>query len=93
MPYADPERRRQFHRRYKRKLRKAKRKNLPFEEIRVYLCNRFPGLNVGLASFDAGFLITGRRDIQAQVERHPEYGRHIFPLALDLTPQIEDEDE
>jgi hypothetical protein len=55
---------------------------------------RFPALNVGLASFDGGFLITARRDIQAQVERHPEYGRFIFPLALDLSlTDMDNEDD
>jgi hypothetical protein len=91
VPYKDPEKRRQFQKEYKRKWRAAQAKNHPFKGVKVYLCARFPSLNVGLASFDGGFLITGRRDVQLQVERHPEFGRFIIPLAVDLTPIHEDE--
>ena len=94
MPYKDPERRKEFHRKYKRQWRAAQVKKHPLLGVKIYLCPRFPGLNVGLANFDGGFLITARRDIQAQVERHPEFGRFIFPIALDLTcTATEDGDE
>jgi hypothetical protein len=42
MPYADPERRRQFQRLYKRKLRKTQEKINPLRAFRVYVCPRFP---------------------------------------------------
>ena len=44
--------------------------------------------------FDNGFLITNDPGIQAEVERHREFGKFIFPLSLDLTcTPTEDEDE
>jgi len=92
MPYADPERRRQFHREYKRRWRKAQEKINPIRGFKVYVCPRFPGLNVGLANFDGGFLITNRPDVQAQVERHPEYGRCIFSVALDLSGSLTEDE-
>ena len=58
VPYADPEKRRQFQRQYKRKWRKTQKKINPFRGFKAYVCPRFPGLGVGLAHFDGGFLIT-----------------------------------
>ncbi len=91
MPYKDPEKRRQFQREYKRRQRQAFKKIKPFLGFRAYVCPRFPGLGVGLAHFDGGFLITNRPAVQAQVERHPEFGVHIFRLALDFTDLMEEE--
>ncbi len=96
MPYADPDKRREFHRRYKRKWRALRAKISPLEGFKVYVCPRFPGLGVGLAQFVGGFLITNRPDVQAQVERHPEFGKFIFPLLMDLAlapTETEDEDD
>jgi len=92
VPYKDPEKRRQFQREYKRRQRQTLKKIKPFLGFRAYVCPRFPGLGVGLAHVDGGLLITNRPAVQAQVERHPEYGRHIFPLALDLTGPILEEE-
>jgi len=47
------------------------------------------------ASFRDSFLITSDNKIQSQVERHPGFGKFIFPLALDLdltTPVVEEEE-
>lgn len=85
MPYKDPEKRRQFQREYKRKWRKDQKKINPLRAFKAYVCPRFPGVSVGLASFVGGFLITDRPAVQRQIERNPEFGVHIFPLALDLT--------
>jgi len=94
MPYKDPEKRRQYNTQYKQRWRKKKAKNQP--GVRIFICPRFPGLRVGLAFFDNGFLITSRNDVIEQVLRHHEYMRFIFPVALDLdlipAPTI-DEDE
>jgi len=83
MPYKDPTVRRNFQRQYKRR-RRAELAH-PLRGYRAYVCVRFPNLNVGLASFVGGFLITDRPDVQAQVERHPEYARFIFPLLIDTS--------
>lgn len=91
MPYADPERRRAFHRAYKRR-RRAEQAH-PLAAFKIYICPRFPGLGVSGARFDNGFLITNRPDVQRQVERHPEFGRFIFPLALDLTCTPKEDEE
>ena len=94
MPYADPERRQQFQREYKRKWRKAQEIINPLSGFRVYICPRFPFLWAGKGQFNGGFLITDDPEIQSQVERHSEFARHIFPLAIDLTcTPTEDEDE
>jgi len=84
MPYKDPEKRRQFQKEYKRKWRKAQARINPLKGFKIYLCVRFPNLRVAPGYFTDGFLITNRPDIQAAVERDPEFGRNIFPLALDL---------
>lgn len=94
MPYKDPVRRRQFQREYKRQWRQRRGKIHPLQGFKIYICPRFPRLTVGLAYFDAGFLITDNADVQAQVERHPEFGWHIFALALDLSgPTMENDNE
>ncbi len=85
MPYADVERRRKFQREYKRKWRARQGKINPLLGFKIYVCPRFPRLPVGLGHFfDGGFLITNREDVQRIVEAHPEFARHIFPVAVDL---------
>jgi hypothetical protein len=87
LPYKNPEKRRQFDREYKQKIRKAQGKISPLRAFKIYLCVRFPNLHLpGGTYFYNGFLITDDPTVQAQAERHPEFGRHIFPLALDLEP-------
>jgi len=94
MPYKDVERRRQFQREYKARWRKKQEIINPLRAFRVYICPRFPFLWAGKGQFNGGFLITDDPEIQSQVERHSEFARHIFPLALDLTcTPAEDEDE
>jgi hypothetical protein len=86
MPYADVEKRRQFQREYKRKWRAKQAKIQPLLGFKVYLCVRFPGLHVpGATSFVNGFLVTDDPTVQAQVEAHDLFEKHIFPLALDLS--------
>jgi hypothetical protein len=85
MPYADVEKRRQFQREYKRRWRKAQEKINPLRAFRVYICPRFPFFRLARVSFDNGFLITRDVAVQAEVERHHEFSRFIFPLAMDLT--------
>jgi hypothetical protein len=92
VPYADVERRRQFHREYKRRMRQAQGKQSPLREFKIFVCTRFPTLSVGGTTFYNGFLITDDPTVQDQVRRHQLFGRAIFPLALDLsvTPIKED---
>jgi hypothetical protein len=93
MPYADPERRRQFHREYKRRWRKARAKIHPLLGFKIYICPRFPHLWVGRDQFRDSFLITDNREVQAQVEAHREFGKAIFPLAMDLTCTLREEED
>jgi len=94
MPYADPEKRRDFQRRYKKKWPAKQTKIHPLLGFKIYICPRFPYLRVGREQFRDGFLITDDRAVQAEVERHHEFGRFIFAIALDLTcTPTEDEDE
>jgi hypothetical protein len=95
MPYSDPEKRRQYNTRYKKRWRKARTKIHPLLGFKIYICPRFPYLRLAGACFDSGFLITSDVAVQAHVEAHPEFGKFIFPLAMDLTctPREEEEDE
>ena len=85
MPYADPEKRREFHRRYKRKWRAKQAKIQPLLMFKIYLCVRFPNLHIAGTSFFNAFLITDDEQVQAQVEAHELFAKDIFSLALDLT--------
>jgi hypothetical protein len=95
LPYKDLVTRRDFQRRYKRKVRAAQAKTHPFKGVKIYLCLWLPNLRMPGASFRDGFLITSDPEIQARVERHPRFGTFIFPLALDLdltTPVVDEEE-
>jgi hypothetical protein len=85
MPYADPEKRREFQRRYKKKWRDRQTKIHPLRGFKIYICPRFPFFRLARVCFDNYFLITNDLAVQAEVERHHEFGRFIFPLAIDLT--------
>ncbi len=94
MPFSDPEKRRQYNTRYKQRVRKARAKIHPLLGFKIYICPRFPNLRMARVCFDNGFLITNDTGIQAEVERHREFGKFIFPLSLDLTcTPREEEDE
>jgi hypothetical protein len=85
LPYADVEKRRKFQRRYKKAWRRRQAAKVnPLRAVKIYVCPRFPFLRVGRAQFDGGFLITDRFEVQVEVEQHPEFGKFIFPIALDL---------
>ena len=91
MPYADPEKRREFQRRYKRASR-ARANSLKW--FRVYVCPRYPDICICGCNFIGGFLVTDSAEVQAAVERSPDFFRFIFPLRLDfsgLTLKKEDE--
>jgi hypothetical protein len=85
VPYADPERRRQFQREYKRKRRKEQEKINPLRGFKIYICLRFAYIWVGREQFNGGFLITNNPETQTKVEAHSYFAKFIFPLALDLT--------
>jgi hypothetical protein len=85
MPYADPEKRRQFQREYKRKWRKKQEKINPLCAFKIYICPRFPFLWMTREQFNGGFLITNKPETQAEVEAHRDFGKFIFPLAIDIT--------
>ena len=92
MPYKDPEKRRQYNTRYKQRMRKAQAKIHPLRGVRIYFCQRYPGLHVsGAGTFFDSFLISKDREVQWMVEAHPMFGEHIFCLALNLDLFSEDE--
>ena len=94
MPYADPEKRRQFQREYKRKWRKKKEIINPLRGFRVYVCTKFPDLWMRREKFVFGLLVTNNPETQAEVEAHRDFAKLIFPLAIDFTcGPAEDEDE
>jgi len=88
MPYADPAKRRDYNTAYKR-ARRAAQAN-PLKGFRLYICPRFPNIQVGGGSFVGGFLITNRKEIQAAVERQHDFLVHIFPVPLGF-PRMDDE--
>jgi hypothetical protein len=88
MPYKDPEKRRACSRESKRRSRAQEAKVAPLRTVKVYVCPKFPFLQVAPipgAFFRDGFLITDQVEIQFRTESHVEFGRNIFPLALELT--------
>jgi hypothetical protein len=93
MPYADVEKRRRFQRAYKRKWRAKQAKIHPLRAVRLYFCQRFPGLHVsGAGTFCKSFLITHSEEEQRAVETHDLFGEHIFCLALNLDLISDDEE-
>jgi hypothetical protein len=84
MPYADVERRRTCARESQRR----RRTNLasPLKLLKVYICPRHPFLDLGPGlRFENSFLVTDQVKAQKQIEGHREFGRSIFPLALDCS--------
>jgi hypothetical protein len=92
MPYKDPQRRKEFQRLYKAKCLIKQKIISPIRKVRVYFCQRYPGLHVsGAGTFFNSFLITRSMEEQRAVEGHPMFGEHIFCLALNLDIISEDE--
>ena len=80
MPYKDLEKRRVYQREYKRRLRArqrlARRSQTPVRK--AYICLRFPEPRLPGMAFQDGWLVTDDLEVQASIEQHLEYGRHIF---------------
>ena len=86
MPYKDLEKRRAFDRFRKSKRRGELKKLKALAGIRLYFCQRYPGLYVhGVGSFIGGFLIVRDPEDQAKVEEHELFWVNIFPIQLDLS--------
>jgi hypothetical protein len=85
VPYADPEKRRQYQRQYKYNMRKKQEKSSPLRLFKVYLCLKFPNMTVGGSNFFNGFLITDNPSLQFAVENHILFAKDIFPLSIDLS--------
>ena len=63
-------------------------------QITKFVGLKFRYLRLGREQFNSGFLITDNPAVQAEVEAHYEFGRFIFPLALDFSgPTVAVEDE
>jgi hypothetical protein len=86
LPYKDPERRREYDRRYKREKRRvASRSGSKPTEVRAYICHRHPHFRLpGGVSFHEGLLVTADPAVQEAVEQSPEFGQVIFQVALIL---------
>jgi hypothetical protein len=84
MPYADPEKRRQFQREYKRRWRKTQEVINPLLGFKIYVCPRFPFLWVGREQFVGGLLITKNPETQAAVAVHSYFAKYIFPVLVDI---------
>jgi hypothetical protein len=83
VPYADPEKRRQFQREYKRKRRKKQEVINPLLGFKIYVCPRFPFLWVGREQFINGLLVTNKKETQAAAEVHSYFAKYIFPVLVD----------
>ena len=82
MPYKDLAVRKEFQRRYKRKWR-ARANGL--KKFRIYCCPRYPDICICGCNFIGGFLVTDSPEVQAAVERSPDFFRFIFPIRLDFS--------
>jgi len=84
MPYKDPDRRREYDRRYKREKRRVASRSTPRPtEVRAYICQRYPNLRLsGGVSFHEGLLVNADPRVQDAVEHSPEFGQVIFRVAL-----------
>jgi hypothetical protein len=85
MPYADVEKRRAFHRRYKREWRKRQAGRQRLLGYKIFLCMRYPNFHIAGTSFYNSFLITDDPEVQADVVAHELFGKDIFALAIDFT--------
>jgi hypothetical protein len=82
MPFKDPEKRREYHRQYKR--RQRARLTNPGNPVRkCYVCPDIPGLVLHLRAFRNGFYITDDPGDQAIIEGHQYYGWHIFAFQVE----------
>jgi len=97
MPYADVEKRRRFQRRYKKAWRRRQAAKInPLKAFKIYISPRFPHLWVGRIQFYSGFLVTDDINVQIEIEQHPEFARHIFPVSIDMDlvcPLMGDDDD
>jgi len=86
LPYKDPERRREYDRRYKREKRRVASRSTPGPtEVRAYVCHRYPQFRLpGGVGFHEGLLVTADPRVQDAVEHSPEFGQVIFRVALVL---------
>ena len=85
MPYADPEKRREFDRERKRRQRAeagVSTRN-PAQMVKGYICLQVPQLRLpGGISFRHGFFVTADPKQQAMIEGDPAYGTDIFSWEL-----------
>lgn len=96
-PYKDPIARRECQRKSKRRSRAKQARIRPLLGVKVYLCLQYFYIRIiGSSRYFEPFLITSDADLQAQIEAHPSFGVHIFPLGLDLDlvgPIMDDDEE
>ncbi len=84
MPYKSLEKRRACARESQR--RRRARLAHPLRKFKAYVSPRYPFLDLGPGlRFENGFLITDLPEAQILIEANPEFGRSIFPLALDFS--------
>jgi hypothetical protein len=82
MPYKDPEKRREYHREYKRRQREGL--STPGKPGRkCYVCPDIPDLVLMLRAFKNGFYITDDPEAQALIEGHEYYGKHVFSFQME----------
>jgi hypothetical protein len=82
LPFKDLEARRDYDRRYKRKLR-AGMSNPDQSKVRAYLCFRSPQLRLaGGVCFRDGLYVTENPTEQKVIEDSQDFGHHIFRLKI-----------
>ena len=75
MPYANKEKKREYMRSYKAKLRRTKAGP---PSLKVYFCPKIPNLIIGPIEFRGGFYVTGCPERQKYLERLFDYGKVII---------------
>jgi hypothetical protein len=86
MPFADPEKRKIYHRAYQRRRRAQQGLTSNPDQTpqaKAYICWRHPQLRLPGIAFKNGLYVTARIEEQAQIERGPLYGSDVFAWRLD----------
>jgi hypothetical protein len=87
MPYKDPERKREYQKDYRARLREAKARAQSPPARRVYFCSRYPSLKIGNSiKFVDSFFVTSCPEQQRLIESFEGYGSFICSWPADPGP-------
>jgi hypothetical protein len=85
VPYKDPEARRDYQRRYKRRQKQLREAQTKVTR-RAYLCTRWPNLKLGSIQFRDCFYVTSDWEMQQTIESSELWGTYIVGWAVEPNP-------